>query len=92
MIDFGTAITNFWSKYVDFTGTAQRSEFWFSRLFLFLVNIPLTLFEAIVPEFIVFSVLWNLAIFIPVLSQSVRRFRDAGVPVVLYVDTFQSII
>lgn len=79
MVDFGTAVARFWTKYVEFNGTAQRSEYWFVVLFSFLVNLPIWLITAISRDAgNFFSLLWSLAIFMPSMSLMSRRFHDAG--------------
>lgn len=79
MVDFGTAITRFWSKYTDFDGVAQRSEFWFWWLFNFLVTSCLQLLVIIDPVVEgVFLIAWFIATFVPWLALYSRRFHDAG--------------
>ena len=41
MIPMGQAYANFWKKYFDFTGTAQRSEYWWALLVNSLIWIAL---------------------------------------------------
>ncbi len=77
MVDFGTSISRFWNKYIDFNGVAQRSEYWFAALFLFLVEFLLKVFS-FVPFFGAIHWLWSIAIFIPCLSITSRRLHDAG--------------
>ena len=77
MVDFGTSISRFWNKYIDFNGVAQRSEYWFAALFLFLVEFLLKVFS-FVPFFGAIHWLWSIAIFIPCLSITFRRLHDAG--------------
>lgn len=78
-VDFGTAVARFWTKYVEFDGTAQRSEYWFVVLFSFLVNLPIWLITAVSREAgTFFSLLWSLAILIPGMALLSRRFHDAG--------------
>ena len=77
MVDFGTAITRFWTKYADFGGTAQRSEYWWAVLFLILVEVFLRVLYFL-PLMDVAILLWTLVTFIPMLSVSARRLHDAG--------------
>ena len=79
MVDFGTSVTRFWTNYVNFDGTAQRSEFWFWVLFNVLVSIGFAiigLFNPVFEDMLVFP--WWVATFIPWLSLYSRRFHDAG--------------
>jgi uncharacterized membrane protein YhaH (DUF805 family) len=80
MVGFGTAITNFWTGYFDFMGRASRSEFWYGILFVFILNWLFTWLVGGIVATIVSAVL-----FIPTMALSVRRFRDAGVWVWLYI-------
>lgn len=74
-----TAFVNFWRKYFDFVGRSTRSEFWFGFLFAFIVNFCFAKFIGGTTSLIVSAIL-----FIPVMSLSIRRFRDAGISVWLY--------
>ena len=80
MVGFGTAITNFWTGYFDFMGRASRSEFWYGILFVFIVN---WLFAALFGGII--ATIVSAVLFIPTMALSVRRFRDAGISVWLYI-------
>ena len=75
-----TAIVNFWRKYFDFVGRATRSEFWFGYLFAFIVNFCFAKFIGGTTSLVVSAIL-----FIPIMSLSIRRFRDAGISVWLYI-------
>lgn len=82
---FGQAVSTFWRKYVDFSGRARRSEYWWVLLFVVLVSFPIALVDTVVfEEFIAqsgsgpLSILLLLAIFLPGLSLFVRRFHDVG--------------
>ena len=88
-VGFGTAISNFWTKYVDFNGTAQRREFWFAWLFLMLILIPLLvfMFMSLSSENGLMGGFWTLTlffveaiVFIPMYSLLSRRCHDAGIP------------
>ncbi len=80
MTGFGTAITNFWTGYFDFMGRATRSEFWFGMLFVFIVN---WLFAWLVGGMV--ATIVSAVLFIPTMTMSIRRFRDAGISVWLYI-------
>ena len=60
-------------------GRSTRAEFWFGYLFAFLVNWCFAYFVGGNISLIVSAIL-----FIPVMALSVRRFRDAGISVWLY--------
>ena len=82
VIGFGTSIARFWKKYFDFHGTAQRSEYWF--VFLFVWVVYLFLFGLIGEnDWIAVVSVWLflffvIAAFIPRLSIGARRLHDAG--------------
>jgi len=80
MIGFGTAISNFWNKYFDFTGRATRAEFWFGLLFVFIINWLFAMFVGGIVTSVV-----SVILFIPMMSLAIRRFRDAGISVWLYI-------
>lgn len=74
-----SAIASFWRRYFDFVGYSTRAEFWFGYLFAFLVNWCFAYFVGGTISLVVSAIL-----FIPVMALSVRRFRDAGISVWLY--------
>lgn len=78
-MDFPTAIKNFWSHYLTFTGRARRSEYWYAILFAALVS---TAAEIIDPSHGHYSsrlrALWLLATCLPSLSIGARRLHDIG--------------
>ena len=78
MVDFNTAVKRFWTKYAEFDGTAQRSEYWFVVLFLFLVEMAFTVLTSAIPFVGLLYWVWSLAIIIPCLSLGARRLHDAG--------------
>jgi uncharacterized membrane protein YhaH (DUF805 family) len=78
-MNFGEAIASGFRNYVNFTGRALRSEYWYWALFAFLVSIAtlaidLTLFPH--AEFGPINGLAGLALFLPGLAVSVRRLHD----------------
>ncbi len=73
-MSFGEAIKSVFSKYATFSGRARRSEFWYFVLFNFLVSFVIGL----IPFLSWVSGLWALAILIPSLAVTVRRFHDIG--------------
>ena len=79
MVSFGDAIAAFWNKYVVFSGTAQRSEFWWWVLFNFLVSVAISvvfMFSPLMQD--VVDSAWFIATIIPWLALYSRRFHDAG--------------
>lgn len=73
-MSFGEAIKSVFSKYAVFSGRARRSEYWYFYLFTFLVSLVL----GCIPFLGLLSFFWSLAIIIPNIAVSVRRFHDIG--------------
>lgn len=75
-------------RYADFSGRSRRKEYWMFGLGLFILNIVLTMFLSLFVssdpmDFSLFSgvglilfLLVGLALFIPSLAVTVRRFHD----------------
>lgn len=90
-ITFIDAIRIALTKYFDFKSSATRAEFWYFFLFTLLVGIVLSTLDGLIwpmdtesdPLALAttpapFSSLANLALLIPSLAITARRFRDAG--------------
>ena len=98
-ISFVDAIALGFKKYATFKGVARRSEFWYWTLFTVLVGMVAgTLDNGVataLPNFSAINDVTSIALFIPTLAVTVRRFRDAGtspwlillqlVPLVLFI-------
>lgn len=80
---FNAAIEICFAEYVTFRGRASRSEYWFFALFCVLANIAagiadnLTGFR-IAEDVGAFGTIVSLAVFLPSLAVTSRRFHDAG--------------
>ena len=83
-MDFMTAVRTCLSKYVDFSGRARRSEYWYFALFNFLVGIVANILDAILGTGYdgtsggLINTLVGLALFLPGLAVAVRRLHDTG--------------
>ena len=82
-MSFMEAVKTCFSKYVDFTGRAPRSEFWWWVLFVIIVSVVLNIIDYGVlgadpaaGGIAVLSSLWSLATLLPGLAVSVRRLHD----------------
>jgi len=79
---FGEAVRTCLRKYVDFTGRARRSEYWWFVLFSILIGVVAGMVDRIlVPGMAargtgLFGMLASLALLLPSLSVSVRRLHD----------------
>ena len=80
-MDFMTAVRTCLSKYVDFSGRARRSEYWYFVLFNLIVNIVTTLLDNVLGTDFegsggILSTVAGLALFLPGLAVGVRRLHD----------------
>jgi uncharacterized membrane protein YhaH (DUF805 family) len=73
-MDFVGAIKAGFKNYIQFRGTASRPEFWYWVLFTVLVGLVLSAIDVLGALAGAFSI----ATFLPSLSVTVRRLRDAG--------------
>jgi uncharacterized membrane protein YhaH (DUF805 family) len=84
-MSFPQSIRGGFRRYVDFSGTASRSEFWWWILFTVLVATALSALP--VPTYPLdgtalsaptLAPVWQLAVLLPTLAVTVRRLRDSG--------------
>ncbi|MEY2672683.1 MAG: hypothetical protein RL228_1379 [Actinomycetota bacterium] len=76
-MDFQTAIQVCFSKYVDFTGRARRSEFWYFALFNLIIASATSIIDFSLRSNVVGDLV-SLALFLPYLAVAVRRMHDIG--------------
>lgn len=74
-VGFGKAISLFFKNYVNFSGRASKSEYWWVFLFNMITFIPLSLISSAVPPL---GSLCSIALMIPGISLAVRRLHDTG--------------
>ena len=60
-------------KYIDFSGRAPRSEYWWFVLFVAVVNVVMGRFGTDLIAFVV-----SMALLIPSIAVAIRRFHDIG--------------
>jgi len=88
-MSFGQAVSAFFSNYANFRGRTRRSGYWWAALFLVVASlvlwfVDLQLFSGMWPQELLeqgsgpLSIVFGLAIIIPVLSLGVRRLHDTG--------------
>ena len=83
-MDFMTAVRTCFSKYVDFSGRARRSEYWYFALFTFLLGIVASILDAILGTDYdtgsggLVNTLASLAVLVPSLAVAARRLHDTG--------------
>jgi uncharacterized membrane protein YhaH (DUF805 family) len=74
-VGFGQAISSGFSNYINFSGRACRSEYWFWILFYFIGALVTGGIDAAIGMSIT-SGLFGLAVFLPNLAVSIRRLHD----------------
>lgn len=72
---FGEAISTCFRKYVDFSGRARRSEYWYFTLFYVIISVILGVVESAI-ETQILGLIVGLVFFLPNLAVSVRRMHD----------------
>ena len=78
---FNQSIRTCFQKYVDFTGRAPRSEYWWFTLFLILGNlaatmIDVTMFSVAADQYGPLNSIFSLATLLPGIAVSIRRLHD----------------
>jgi uncharacterized membrane protein YhaH (DUF805 family) len=75
---FGEAISSCFSNYVNFSGRAARSEYWYWYLFYILVSVAAAIVDAAVfgAGTSVLGSIAGLALFLPSLAVGARRLHD----------------
>ena len=76
-MSFGEAIKSGFSNYVKFNGRASRSEFWWFVLFTYVVGFIISLFTSSMDGGTYITLIWTLAIFLPLFGLYFRRLHDA---------------
>lgn len=71
-MSFGEAIASFFRNYVNFSGRASRSEFWYATLFNVLVHFVLGFVDPSEAA----SSIWGLATLLPSIAIASRRLHD----------------
>ena len=76
-MSFVDSIKSFFANYVGFAGRARRSEYWFTVLFLFIVNAIISIIFCKNPDTIkIVSSIWSLVILLPSIALCIRRMHD----------------
>lgn len=79
-MDFKTAVTTCLKlKYMDFTGRAARSEYWYYTLFAVIVGVVASIIDtALGFQVGVVGLILNVALLLPGLGVGVRRLHDGN--------------
>lgn len=82
-MDFMTAVRTCFAKYVDFSGRARRSEYWYFTLFSFLLGVVTNVLDLVLGTDYdgatsggLINTIGTLALFLPGLAVAVRRLHD----------------
>lgn len=75
-MDFMTAVRSCLSRYTDFEGRSQRSEFWWFFLFNIIGSAVANAIDTAILGFPVLGILWSLGLLIPGIAVSIRRMHD----------------
>ena len=83
MMSFTDSIITVLSKYVDFSGRASRSEYWWAYLAAVIVGLGFGIIDGILFGWEYEDPMWlsdifNLVTFLPLLAAAVRRIHDHG--------------
>ena len=74
-MSFGQAIKSLFVNYVNFSGRASRSEFWYATLFIFLASAATGMVDGALRTSL-FQGLFGLAVLLPNIAVQVRRLHD----------------
>lgn len=80
-MNFSEAIQSGFSNYVNFSGRAQRSAFWFWILFVWLAGIAVSILDTAVfgsDSVYPLSSIFTLGTFLPNIAVAARRLHDTG--------------
>ena len=75
---FLEAVSSFFRNYVNFSGRARRSEYWYSMLFVYLAQIVLIIIDISLFGFEngILSNIFSLGVLLPNIAVTVRRLHD----------------
>ncbi len=76
-MDFSQAVKSGFENYINLSGRATRSEYWYFLLFIFLGRMVIGFFTAITDLEGLIN-LWDIVVFLPHLSVAVRRLHDTN--------------
>lgn len=66
------------TKYLEFNGSAKRSEYWHFVLFNILISFLIFLISLFIGLWGIISLIYSIAVMIPGIAVSVRRLHDTG--------------
>lgn len=76
-MDFAQAVKTCLNKYANFSGRAQRSEYWYFFLFMVIVNIVASVLDSIIfGDMPLLYLIATLALIVPSIAAGARRLHD----------------
>jgi uncharacterized membrane protein YhaH (DUF805 family) len=76
-MDFAQAVKTCLNKYANFSGRAQRPEYWYFFLFMIVVNIVASVLDSVIfGDIPVLYLISTLALIVPSIAAGVRRLHD----------------
>ena len=75
-MDFKTSVSTVFNKYIEFSGRASRSEFWWFALFSAIMGVVTSILDLALGTIAAINLLFSLAVLLPTLAVSVRRLHD----------------
>ena len=78
-MDFVPAIKSGFQNYVNFSGRACRSAYWFWILFTFIVSVVANIIDVALLAALglpILGLIWSLAVILPSIAVGVRRLHD----------------
>ena len=68
------------NHYTDFNGHANRPQYWYFVLFVFIISLVLGIIDSILFGRQILGLIFSLAILVPSIGLGVRRLHDLGRP------------
>ena len=79
-MNFIESVQSAYKNFFNFSGRASRSEYWYFVLFSFLASLPLNFVGVLNDEILILiSLAYLIAVGIPSLAVTARRFQDSGI-------------
>jgi len=67
-----------WKRFVDFSGSSNRRDYWMAFLFHFVISSVLLIIYYMTSQSVYLYHIYTLVSLVPYISLMVRRFRDIG--------------
>ena len=77
-MSFSDSIKTCFQKYIEFSGRASRSEYWWFALFILVVSVALSVVAIVLPLLSFLEWIFALAVLLPSLAVGARRLHDTN--------------